>query len=105
MWSHGDGDDCAVPAEVDAGNAGDRAATSGVVLAAAAANEEVSNNIDGDVRTVSGGKKRLPLPLQPLAGRCWFENCGKVREMCRVYSGIPGKEFPKNNAEIQVLAR
>lgn len=43
-----------------------------------AAADEASISTGGDAGT-SGSKRKPPLLLEPLAGRCWFDDCGKVK--------------------------
>lgn len=99
--SEGGGDYSAVPTGADARDVGERAAASAVVVAVAAADEEGSINVGDDAMAASGDKKRLPLSLQPLAGRCCFENCGEV---CMSVGG-PGAELPRWYSGILVLSK
>ena len=54
-----------------AGLAGEASASGGVGEAAADVGSTKSTETNAD-------RRKLPLPLEPLAGRCWFEDCGKV---------------------------
>eukprot|EP00752_Nemacystus_decipiens_P012734 g11278.t2 len=74
----GDGAAAAATGESGGGGSTPAASLPGTTGASGNAGEAAADDASRTTRTGGGNKRQLPLPLEPLAGRCWFEGCGKI---------------------------